>query len=129
MKTANLTDALLDYWVAEGLGLRPTLGPLPGMGTICRAHLLARGEYGPFLPSADWAHGGPIIDRESISVGKRVDMLPGPRQWAAFLDVTFQARDAQHACHSWGASPLVAAMRAFVASKFGDEVPDDPALP
>jgi hypothetical protein len=117
MKTANLTGALLDYWVAQGLGLCPTLGHLPGMGDICRAHLLARGEYGPFMPSTDWALGGPIIERGQFDIE-----FYARNEWGA-------RRRAGDRPNEYGKTPLIAAMRAYVASKFGDTVPDDLALP
>ncbi len=64
-------------------------------------------------PSSDWGLGGPIIEREHIGVAWRVScwvaenvtLSSGPKR--AFAD---------------GPTPLIAAMRCFVASKFGDEV-------
>lgn len=61
--------------------------------------------------STDWSLAGPIIEREGIATGR-----PSGRHWAAW-DMSLAATD------KWfGPTPLVAAMRCFVASKLGDEV-------
>lgn len=66
----------------------------------------------PFNPSTDWAQGGPIIERERISI----------RQWTnvPIVHAYMPHDDAPWA--SDGTSPLIAAMRCFVTSKLGDEV-------
>lgn len=66
--------------------------------------------------STDWFHGGPIIEREMISVMWDT----GNSCWNA---------DCDHGIIvvSWGPTPLIAAMRCYVASKLGDkvEVPEE----
>ncbi len=69
-----------------------------------------------FTPSTDWSQGGPIIERESITVG--------PHQVKGEV-VGFCALGLQ-TDWSYGKTPLIAAMRCYVASKLGDEV-DIPA--
>lgn len=62
-----------------------------------------------YKPSTDWAQGGPIIERQGIS-----------------LECDEFAR--WHANDGWSSdAPLLAAMRCYVASKLGDEVevPDE----
>jgi len=64
-----------------------------------------------FRPCSRWDHGGPIIEREGIAIEPHKGFL---NKWMAV-------------CHDGGAyayadKPLIAAMRAFVASKLGDEV-------
>ena len=72
-----------------------------------------------YTPSTDWAQGGPIIEREKISVIH----MEGTQHWVA--------RKFQPACDttpkSEGPTSLIAAMRCLVASKLGDEVdvPDE----
>lgn len=126
MKTAELTGAHLDYWVAKAEGfqvLSTKPGGRSGLLVWDGGALLSVANEAGYRPSTDWAQGGPIIERESISVGKRVDMPAGPRQWDAFIDSTFSPQGrSPHAW--WGSTPLIAAMRAYVASKFGDEVSD-----
>lgn len=66
-----------------------------------------------FNPTTDWSLGGPIIEREHISVTSQTN----GHSWAAK-----QAHN-----YSYGTTPLIAAMRCFVASQLGDEVeiPDE----
>ena len=63
--------------------------------------------------STDWAQGGPIIEREGIDL----DYWPDGGYWQATSD-TYD---------SFGPTPLIAAMRCFVASKLGEtaEVPEE----
>ncbi|KVX33411.1 hypothetical protein WT32_02380 [Burkholderia anthina] len=75
----------------------------------------------PFRPSTDWVAGGPIIGREPFGIFERVDGgwaagIYRPRAGMRDLCVAYQT----------GETLLIAAMRAYVASKFGDEVPDAP---
>jgi len=61
-----------------------------------------------------WEHGGPIIEREGLQLRKRNDFhLPAPF-WQAgrWSDITLVP----------GPTPLIAAMRCYVAYKLGDEV-------
>ena len=59
--------------------------------------------------STDWAKGGPIIEREGIDLKRITDAL-----WDAHMNNVNFYED--------GPTPLVAAMRCYVASKMGDEV-------
>lgn len=62
-----------------------------------------------YEPSASWAQGGPIIEREMI------ELQPfGPYGWNA---INFSRSVAE-----FGQTALIAAMRCYVASKLGDEV-------
>jgi hypothetical protein len=72
--------------------------------------------------STEWAIAGPIIERERITVQAAQD-----GDWRAFLgDGTTNAGTVRSArepmVQTRGPTPLVAAMRAYVASKLGDEV-------
>lgn len=105
MKTSELTGAALDWAVAKAIG-----------------------EYKPVaVPSysTDWAQGGPIIDREDIAMSSKPDGL-----WAAYAPKG--TRLVVHAGQSvevfnWtykqcGYTPLIAAMRCYVASKLGNDI-------
>jgi hypothetical protein len=61
-----------------------------------------------YAPSRKWSHGGPIIERERITI----DAGQHGRLWVA--------RKGAH--ETTGPTPLVAAMRCYVASQLGDEV-------
>ena len=65
----------------------------------------------PHFYSTDWAQGGTIIEREKISVWARGG------EWAAESFVPNH-----QGFESTGPTPLIAAMRCYVASKLGDEV-------
>jgi hypothetical protein len=60
--------------------------------------------------SANWAQGGPIIEREKIELY----FAEVAGQWAALIPGK-QRR-------LLGPTPLIAAMRCYVASKLGDEI-------
>jgi hypothetical protein len=105
MKTSKLTGAALDWAVAkcEGL-LLPDGGNLQIFNKQLRAHPAKLGTL--YTPSIDWAQGGPIIEREGIAIGKSWE------GWKAFTETS----------GGEGPTPLIAAMRCYVASKLGDEV-------
>jgi hypothetical protein len=97
MKTAELTGVALDWAVAEADGVKVL---------IIEQQIVWPEDY---EPSTKWAIGGPIIEREGIellceSLGFRWVAMPqkGP-EWQ-------------------GPTPLIAAMRCYVASKLGEEV-------
>jgi hypothetical protein len=114
---ATLSGALLDAAVAKAQGLKFDLFP------DARVTYVDGDDY---QPSADWLLAGPIIERERITVvaftGYNGD---DPLRWWA------QVGDFSHYIDEplpgWqedrcGPTPLIAAMRCLVASKFGDEV-------
>lgn len=98
MKTSELTGAALDWVVAKCEGN-------DGVWFASDSDPL------PFTPSTEWAQGGPIIERELIAV------------WFSKGDWNAQMRDTSAQMH--GTTPLIAAMRCYVASKLGDEVPNE----
>lgn len=65
--------------------------------------------------SADWAHGGPIIERECITVECQFDRVG----WTAWTPAPEQPDGEAVGA---GDTALIAAMRCYVASKLGDEV-------
>ena len=100
MKTSELTDIALDWAVAKCLPI-----PKDALG------LLDLDVYNGFNPSTNWAQGGPIIEREKISV------------WARSTDFAAEAfNEGREGFVEEGPTPLVAAMRCYVASKLGDDV-------
>jgi hypothetical protein len=99
MKANELTGAALDWAVAqcENFPVRH------GFDDNCP-------EY-----STNWAQGGPIIEREGISINSHLDGY----EWFArdYWGLNEQAAE----------KPLVAAMRCYVAHKLGDtvEIPEE----
>jgi len=114
MKVRELTGAQLDYWVAraEGWTLK-SAAPYNGLLYATAERPSEWRWLDMFKPSTGWAHGGPIIERERIGVAPS-----GDGSWSSF-----KVLKNEDACISMsGPDPLTAAMRAYVASKFGDEV-------
>lgn len=93
MKTSELTGAALDWAVARCEGRE--------------WNTYAANEH----PSTDWAQGGPIIEREWIDLHCVNDSL-----WEA------ECPAVGGLAMQNGPTPLIAAMRCYVASKMGDEV-------
>ncbi|RQS84349.1 MULTISPECIES: phage protein NinX family protein [Burkholderia cepacia complex] len=108
MNVFELEGALLDYWVAKAEGL--TIDGIRRGEVIVGTtpHRLV------YSPSTSWKVGGPIIERERIDVHY---LAYEPPAWTANIGVPFPLIPAP--------TPLVAAMRAFVLSKFGEEVADE----
>jgi len=125
MKTNELTGAALDWAVAKCEGATDEWrddGPFWWDGVPC---IRSGGHDVNYRPSSEWWLGGPIIDREDIAMSSTPDGL-----WAAY--VPKGTRLVQHAgqaveVFNWtykqqGYSPLIAAMRCYVASKLGDDI-------
>jgi hypothetical protein len=109
MKTSELTGAALDWAVA-------VCEEWVFAGTSDKLHPWDwRDTDSPFTPSTEWAQGGPIIERERLSI------TPRDGYWDCLVhDRLFEDDGSDH--YSKGATPLIAAMRCYVASKLGDEV-------
>lgn len=96
MKISELDSEMLDKWVAHALGLE--------------LEFLDR----PFRPSTLWEHGGPIIEAARISL-LSPEVSPCD-DWQAGMGHPDLGQ-------GWGPTALVAAMRCFLAWKYGDELP------
>ena len=107
IKTSDLTGVALDWAVAQCEGKN---GVLHDDGiTRCIVIAAPSGVYkGTYTPTVNWAFGGPIIEREKISI---ITTTNG-HEWAA---------KAAHN-YNYGPTPLIAAMRCYVASKLGDTI-------
>jgi hypothetical protein len=108
MKVSELTGALLDYWVARAEGWVFDQDDDMWRTADGRAQQLK----GHWTPSTYWAQGGPIIERERMS-------LDGETRHAAI-----RVGNGAQWQSAYGETLLVAAMRAYVASRFGDDVAD-----
>lgn len=109
-KVSELEGALLDAAVAKIVDL--PRHPQPDGSVLYRVNgeLLAAEHW---RPSSNWEHGGPIIESERITV-QPMDFA-GRQDWQASTDRFLQTLQN-------GPTPLVAAMRAYVTSKFGEVV-------
>jgi hypothetical protein len=113
MKITRLKGALLDYMVLKAEGYAPhNGGPYwvkDGMPVV---------KLSEWQPSVNWAQGGPIIERENIELLR----FQGTRSDGSFGSVWYGGRDLRR---QGADTPLVAAMRAYVAAKFGEEFPSE----
>jgi hypothetical protein len=104
MKTSELQGAALDWAVAKCIYE-------PDDVVICEGRVFAYDDATKgFNPSTNWAQGGPIIERERIRLDPRGVWVAG--------------HDSSNDEYS-GPTPLIAAMRCYVASHragLGDEV-------
>lgn len=112
IKTSVLTGALLDWAVAIAEGKHAAASKEWGNAGInnlgrCSIAKLSWDCAKHFEPSKNWAHGGPIIERE------RILLFTAGDEWLAKVNLLASNLGA-------GPNPLVAAMRAYVASKLGD---------
>lgn len=95
IKTSELTGAALDWAVAK-----------------CEGVTLEYGLTDDERYSTDWAQGGPIIEREQIDI-----VRVGISNHCSSRTV-----EDGSIVRVYGPTPLIAAMRCYVASKLGDEV-------
>lgn len=103
----ELEDSLLDAAVAQAEGLYFELrNGRCGVSKDAGDPLERR-----FEPSSNWEQGGPIIERERIVIA-----WENGEPWAAVYGPGMQVR------RTFGPTPLVAAMRAFVRYKLGEDV-------
>jgi len=122
MKTSDLTGVALDWAVAKCEGHDAHVYGGIVRTTMCKM-FGSECKY-----STDWLQGGPIIEREGIPIRKH-----SSGTWYAHMNLGDGERAQWHK-HEWvtskvqkqvrfdGPTPLVAAMRCYVASKLGDEV-------
>ena len=109
MKTSELTGKALNWAVAkcEGHNVFIKHAPVQVMYTP-----KGKRSWYIYTPSTNWAQGGPIIERERINLEPFKNI--NGEQWSS---------DGE-----WDSpTPLIAAMRCYVASKLGDtvEIPEE----
>ena len=102
MKTSELTGVALDWAVAKCEGAY-----LAGYAVDWRNNRAKK--Y-----STNWSLGGPIIERE------RIHIRPNQSNNGFKAFVIIRPHGLSHRCD--GPTPLIAAIRCYVASKLGDEV-------
>lgn len=109
IKTSELTGAALDWAVAKCEGLKDN-------------------DFGwwwdNYKPSTNWAQGGPIIERESIGFTQGNEVCD---DWVASYSWVVPRMEIDDSVEGIGPTPLIAAMRCYVASRLGDvvDVPEE----
>jgi hypothetical protein len=122
MKTSELTGALLDYWVAKSDRMVARVAVVND--TKIPYCIVTSDEWCGdkfFQPHFNWNDGGPIMERENITVQKAPDLGLTEYKWTAIVVDGWRPVDKTMAL---GPTYLIAAMRCYVTSKYGDEVPD-----
>lgn len=111
IKTYELTGFALDWAVAKAEGHTEDCNSWLYEATLTEI------EEGSFKPSTDWSQGGPIIEREGISIAHKPIDARG--LWHAVMGKNrFLSPDYE----GFGETPLTAAMRCFVAKELGGTV-------
>lgn len=120
MKTSELTGLALNWAVAQCESKIET--GAYGSPKVCsrQLHLHYCGTIlsFPYNPSTDWSQGGQIIEREKMTLSYDEDS----QDYSAYVSLFRQRGMSNRTRWRSGSTPLVAAMRCFVASKLGDEV-------
>ena len=111
MKTSELTGTALDWAVAKCEGW------VYNDRKKIKEFMRQQFNSAKHCYSVVWAKGGPIIERECITLRTNA-CIPG--HWAAFID--FGSSNCNVKARQSGPTPLIAAMRCYVASKLGDAV-------
>jgi hypothetical protein len=117
VKTSELTGAALDWAVAKCEGAFDWRQRIEWHNKPWQCSFRDEEEpdavYHCYLNeleySTDWAQGGPIIEREGITIGPTTE-------GTAYANMGLSKH------HRFGTTPLIAAMRCYVASKLGDQV-------
>ena len=106
IKTSELQGEALNWAVAK-----------------CEGTLYADGGmWYLFCPSTEWEFGGPIIEREKLTVAPNDQKSYVEQEaWTSYRIETLFT-DQGDIDYRTGPTPLIAAMRCYVASKLGDEV-------
>jgi hypothetical protein len=135
MKVSELEGRTLDLWVAKAEG--HMIATHKQGDTVVGYSLYFYSGDTPRLPdySTDWADGGPVIEKAAIGwrnrgatshVGahKGLSSVEGQPWEAWFCDGGDEGGNGFLDRVQTGKTLLIASMRAFVASKYGEEVPD-----
>ena len=117
MKTSELTGAALDWAVAKCEGPNSVASCYYDGDTPLWLEEAPENEW---LPSTNWAQGGPIIEREGISLTSYLD--EEDPYWIGSVECQYKGFNATAYYEECGPTPLIAAMRCYVASKLGDDV-------
>lgn len=117
MKVSELQGARLDYWVGE---IEEKNVYVVGEYCYVRTYTNECVMISFYSPSTDWSQGGPLIQ------AKRIQLHPyeSPEMEGYWRGCIISESKGIRMYFS-ASEPLVAAMRCLVASKYGDEVPDE----
>ena len=107
-KVSDLTLRQLDWAVATALGVTVYISKQGKLMTAPYGSFNHRKGAPWWFPSISWEQGGTIIEREEINILNQNRIVAWQRGRETF--------------GAGGPTPLIAAMRCYVASKLGDDV-------
>ena len=113
MKTSELTGKTLNWAVAKCEGIEDIIYNYSG------------DDSSKYFPSQDWSQGGPIIEKHITKLWQNLNgtFCAQIKYRAPYYSPTYDADIGMAAfINKHGQTPLIAAMRCYVASKLGDEV-------
>lgn len=119
-QVSNLSGPALDWAVGHAIGFTDDASLVLRVGP--------NEEDDPFNPSEQWVQGGPIIEREGIELTRCNDLyFPTGNEkgdhyepyWEAKIDLNEGDVMVEK---QYGPTPLIAAMRCYVASKLGESI-------
>ena len=114
MRVKELAGADLALWVARAQG-HTTAAVESYFGDVPRCYLQAGcWTTGSYAPHEDWSQGGPLIEQYGVGLKCCEDF-----SWYAYSERFNNTAS--------GNSALITAMRAIVASVYGETLPDDNA--
>lgn len=144
---SELAGVELDYWVARAEGAVPDISKAkPGQAwcaiemvpnaiqpfpacirgrKVGRGKLPYRSDW--FYPSSVSTHSMAILERECISLIAFEVPAGSPKKWAAYEGSIHARNQGLAEPDGFGPTPLIAAMRCYVRSVYGNEVPDEVA--
>lgn len=110
VKVSEATNIQLDWLVWNCVG-GASAYPKTAEGSAFLK--LWKGNSAKYIhPTTDWAQGGPVIERGKISIKAQQP------DWTAYITICDGLTDRVLR----GPTPLIAAMRCYVASRLGEEV-------
>jgi hypothetical protein len=132
IKVSEATPLQLNWMVAKAIGLVDAnrvvvdFKYMSGEDPVRWEPELSTYYSSAYSPTTDWAMGGPIVEREKIGVWWATHVVDDEgneygNHWYAEPGMTDENADKPYTCMT-GPTPLIAAMRCYVASKLGDEV-------
>jgi len=107
IKVSEATNLQINWLVAKCKGIKLTNGFYNRLLVDGRMSM-GQSSLAAYNPTTDWAQGGPILEREGITLSDASDTM-----WSAGYKGTL---------NHFGPTPLIAAMRCMVSSKLGKEV-------
>ena len=119
IKVSEATPSQINYLVAKIEGMNVKLEQVYGLWSVMTDN------YKFYEPATDWAQGGPIIEREGISLTSY--LAEEDPYWIGSVECQYKNFNATAYYEEYGPTPLIAAMRCYVASKLGDtiDIPDE----